>query len=47
MSNLFEHQPPPRSDGVLPVTITHLELDPADWTRRGEPPEIAVTIERV
>lgn len=44
---LFAHQPPPRSDGVLPVTITHLELAADDWTRRGQPPEIAVDIEHV
>jgi len=40
------HQPPPRHDGVLPVTITHLELAPGDWTRRGLPPDIAVEIVR-
>jgi ribosomal protein S18 acetylase RimI-like enzyme len=41
---LFVHHPPPRSDGLLPVTITHLALAPADWTRRGMPPDIAVDI---
>jgi GNAT superfamily N-acetyltransferase len=29
----------------LPVTITHLEMAPSDWTRRGLPPDIAVTIQ--
>jgi GNAT superfamily N-acetyltransferase len=45
--DLFAHQPPPRADGRLPVTITHLELKPADWTRRGAPPDLPVTIERI
>jgi len=27
---LFAHQPPPRRDGRLPVTITHLELTRVD-----------------
>jgi ribosomal protein S18 acetylase RimI-like enzyme len=43
---LFAHQPPPRSDGRLPVTITHLELLAADWTRRGMPPDASITIAR-
>ena len=43
---LFAHQPPPRSDGGLAVTITHLELAPADWTRRGRPPDRRIDIER-
>ncbi len=47
MNALFAHQPPPRPDGRLPVTITHLEMKAADWTRRGKPPGIAVAIERV
>ena len=47
MNALFAHQPPPRADGRLPVTITYLELDPADWTRLGKPPVISVTIEHV
>ena len=46
-SDLFSHQPPPRSDGRLPVTITHLEMAPSDWTRRGEAPDLAVAIEHV
>ncbi|MBN9088448.1 MAG: GNAT family N-acetyltransferase [Reyranella sp.] len=41
------HQPPPRSDGTLPVTITYLEIAPKDWTRRGQPPRIAIEIVRV
>lgn len=41
------HQPPPRPDGRLPVTITHLELAPADWTRRGQPPDLAIAIARI
>ena len=45
--DLFAHQPPPRADGRLPITITHLEMAPADWTRRGQPPAIAVMLERV
>jgi GNAT superfamily N-acetyltransferase len=44
---LFAHQPPPRADGRLPITITHLELAPADWTRRGRPPDIDVVLERI
>jgi GNAT superfamily N-acetyltransferase len=44
---LFAHQPQPRSDGKLPVTITHLELAPADWTRRGRPPDLRIAIERI
>ncbi|MCA0248828.1 MAG: GNAT family N-acetyltransferase [Proteobacteria bacterium] len=44
---LFAHQPPPRADGRLPVTITHLEMAPSDWTQRGLPPEISVVIEHV
>ena len=43
---LFAHQPPPRADGQLPVTISHLELALADWTPRGPPPEIEVDIVR-
>jgi ribosomal protein S18 acetylase RimI-like enzyme len=38
------HRPLPRSDGVLLVTITYLEIAPKDWTRRGQPPVIAVEI---
>jgi ribosomal protein S18 acetylase RimI-like enzyme len=38
------HQPAPRPDGKLAVTITYLELSPADWTRRGLPPSIAISI---
>jgi GNAT superfamily N-acetyltransferase len=45
--DLFAHQPPPRADGRLPITITHLEMVPANWTRRGRPPDIAVSLERV
>jgi len=44
---VFAHQPPPRSDGVLPVTITHLELSPHDWTRRGIAPALPPSIEPV
>ena len=40
------HQPPPRPDGRLPVTITHLELAARDWTQRGLPPDITVEIAR-
>ena len=45
--DLFAHHPPPRSDGRLPITITHLELTPAGWTRRGRPPDIDVLLEHV
>ena len=45
--DLFAHQPPPRADGRLPVTITHLQIAPADWTRRGRAPDLEVAIERV
>ena len=45
--DLFAHQPLPRTDGRLPITITHLEISPADWTRRGLSPDLAVSIERV
>jgi len=45
--DLFAHQPPPRPDGKLPITITHLEMAQADWMRRGQPPDIGVTLERV
>ena len=44
---LFSHQPPPRADGRLPITITHLEMVRADWTERGRAPEIDVPIEHV
>ena len=43
----FTGQPQPREDGVLPVTITYLELAPDKWTRRGAPPDIVVDIEHV
>ena len=46
MSGLVGHQLPPRLDGKLPVTITHLELDAADWTRRGLAPDIVIDIAR-
>ena len=44
---LFAHQPPPRADGRLLITITHLEMVRTDWTERGRAPEITVQIERV
>lgn len=44
--DLFAHQPPPRSDGRLAITITYLEITPAEWTRRGLPPAIAVEVAR-
>jgi GNAT superfamily N-acetyltransferase len=47
MQTLFSHQPPPRADGRLPITITHLEMVRADWTQRGHAPDIAVQIERI
>jgi GNAT superfamily N-acetyltransferase len=40
----FSHQPPPRSDGKLPVKIWHLELVATEWTRRGVPPAMTVSI---
>jgi GNAT superfamily N-acetyltransferase len=45
--DLFAHQPPPRTDGRLRVRITHLELAPADWTRRGRKPDLEVALVRV
>lgn len=45
-SDLFTHQPAPRSDGKLAVTITYLDLRPEDWTRRGQKPDIDVRITR-
>ena len=47
MSGLFAHHPSPRADGRLPLTITHLELAQADWTRRGQPPDVPIAIERI
>lgn len=44
MTALLAHQPPPRADGKLAVTITHLELAPQDWTKRGQAPDIDVRI---
>lgn len=44
MPDLFAHQPAPRPDGKLDITITHLVMTPSDWTRRGLPPDISVTI---
>jgi GNAT superfamily N-acetyltransferase len=44
--DLFAHQPPPRADGLLPVTVTHLEITPAVWTRRGREPSLRVDIEQ-
>ena len=46
-SELFAHQPPPRDDGRLPITVTHLEMVRADWTERGRAPDVAVLIEHV
>jgi GNAT superfamily N-acetyltransferase len=40
------YQPPPRADGRLPVTVTYLELAPADWTRRGQVPSIDIEVTR-
>ena len=45
--DLFAHQPPPRADGRLPITVTHLEMVRADWTPRGRPPALEVAIEHV
>ncbi len=45
--DLFAHQPPPRRDGLLRIRITYLELAPADWTQRGQPPGLDVSIEPV
>jgi GNAT superfamily N-acetyltransferase len=46
--DLFAHQPPPRSDGRLTVTITYLELTATAWKRSAELPtaKIAITHER-
>jgi GNAT superfamily N-acetyltransferase len=45
-AGLFAHQPPLRPDGKLAITITHLEIAPGDWTRRGEVPDIDVRVAR-
>jgi len=45
--DLFAHQPPPRADGKLPITVTHLEMVRAEWTQCGRPPDIEVALERV
>ena len=42
---MADHHPAPRADGKLPITITYLELAPADWTRRGAAPGIDIAIE--
>jgi GNAT superfamily N-acetyltransferase len=47
VNELFAHQPPPRPDGRLPVTITYLELPAKDWTRRGRQPDLPISIERI
>ena len=44
---LFAHQPPPRSDGRLPIRITYLELQQSGWTRRGQKPALDVSIARI
>ena len=44
---LFAHQPAPRADGWVAITIPYLEMTPGDWTRRGQPPEIAVDIQAI
>lgn len=44
--DLFAHQPPPRGDGRLPVTVTHLEMLPTEWTRRALRPTVEPTIVR-
>jgi len=45
--DLFAHQPPPRADGRLPITITYLEMVPRDWTQSGRPPDIDVALQRI
>jgi GNAT superfamily N-acetyltransferase len=47
MSGLFAHQPVPRPDGRLPVTITYLELSLAEWVQRGQAPDLPLVIERI
>jgi GNAT superfamily N-acetyltransferase len=44
---LFAHQPAPRADGRLAITITHLEMERADWTKRGRLPNLDLRIEQV
>lgn len=44
--SFFAHQPPPRSDGRLPVKITYLELLASNWTRRGVLPDTSISIVR-
>src|SRR5260221_3408667 len=45
--DLFAHQPAPRDDGRLPITITYLEMARLDWTQRGHAPDIEVHIDHV
>jgi GNAT superfamily N-acetyltransferase len=45
--DLFAHQPSPQGDGRLAITITHLEIVPADWTRRGQRPDMALAVEQI
>jgi len=42
--DLLAHQPAPRADGLVSVTITHLEMGRADWTRRSQPPSRAISV---
>ena len=42
--DFFGHQPPPRADGLLAVTITHLEMRRADWTQCGQMPALALAL---
>ena len=41
---LFAHQPAPRADGRLEVTITYLELAVGAWTRRAVAPSSSVIV---
>jgi GNAT superfamily N-acetyltransferase len=42
--DLFAHQPPPKPDGKVAITVTHLEMLPDGWTRRGRAPDLAIEI---
>jgi GNAT superfamily N-acetyltransferase len=44
---LFAHQPPPRPDGRLSITITHLEIGPGDWLHRARPPALDISLQKI
>jgi GNAT superfamily N-acetyltransferase len=44
LAELIAHQPPPRSDGRLPVTITYLNLTHTNWTKPARQPAIDIAL---